>query len=553
MKQKVENIPAVIPPALDPEEAELAARSDFLIKNEFLDEEDFVDATEAERNSDEILFDENDFENASPDADEATQTRRAKFRKSLIFLTIFGAGFGIFAVFLAWAFGFGFFAPTSRVSIDRNQKSNSVESGATTNGDEKLKTALSIVAGDNGNNQNSPVISDSSTNPKTTAEQDLTLSSGEKTKELSNNQAANNQATDGQNGGNMIVLPNEKGNVQSNSADKQTRTSQPNLSGSVTQKPNLSNQNEPDANLGFQPGKNQSSGEKSTNNADGAAPARSVFFGRIPNQTNSVPSISVSQNSPPTNEPNFGRNSNISNESTNVPPFGTLLSVRLLGAVFTLPGSGNLVRMELSRAIKQNGFSYPAGTVLVGRLRGSETNRAFISVFGAIDPKSGKLIKFEGEVTGTDGASGILGTRKSIKSWGNRFLSALREVGGNAVNVLSSRSGRGGTIVLGGSNGVSGEVSSVIRGNDVKDSFVVVKAGTEAYVLITDLPGELPKTDLNESLTGNQAEIPGLNLSEAEMAELLVTDDANKIRAAFLKMSPQFRALALQAMEKGKN
>ncbi len=543
MKQKVENIPAVIPPALDPEEAEFAARSEFLVKNEILDEEHFVDVTEADENLDEITFEENDFENTSPDADEATHARRAKFRKSLIFLTIFGACFGIFAVFLAWSFGFGFFAPTSRVSIDRNQKSNSVESGATTNGDEKLKTALSIVAGDNGNNQNSPVISDSSTNPKTTSEQDLTLSSGEETKELSNNQAANNQATDSQKGGNMIVLPNEKGNVQSNSADKQTRASQP----------NLSNQNESDTNLVFQPGKNQSSGEKSTNNADGAAQARSVFFGRIPNQTNSVPSISVSQNSPPTNELNFGRNSNISNESTNIPPFGTLLPVRLLGAVFTLQGSGNLVRMELSRAVKQNGFSYPAGTVLVGRLRGGETNRAFISVFGSIDPKTGKLIKFAGEVTGTDGASGIVGTRKSIKSWGNRFLSALREVGGNAVNVLSSRSGRGGTIVLGGSNGVSGEVSSVIRGNDVKDSFVVVKAGTEAYVLITDLPGELPKTDLNESLTDHQAEIPGLNLSEAEMAELLVTDDVNKIRTAFLKMSPQLRALALQAMEKGKN
>ena len=36
----------------------------------------------------------------------------------------------------------------------------------------------------------------------------------------------------------------------------------------------------------------------------------------------------------------------------------------------------------------------------------------------------------------------------------------------------------------------SDEVSSVIRGNNSNDSFVVVKAGTEAYVLITDLPGE---------------------------------------------------------------
>ncbi len=492
MKRKVDNIPAVIPPALDPEESELAARSEFLTNNEILEAEDFADVRGSDEISDDIIFDENDFENDSPEADEASRTRRVKFRKSLIFLTVFGAGFGIFVVFLAWAFGFGFFAPTSRVSIDRNQKPNSVESGATTNGDEKLKTALSIVANENGNNQNSPVISDPSTNPNATAEQDLTLSSGEKTKELQNNQAANNQSTDGQNGGNMIILPNEKGKVQSNSADNQIRPSQPNLSSPVKTTPNLSNQNESDQNLGFQPRINPTGGEKLNNKADGTV-ARSVFFGRIPNQTNSVPSIPISQSSPQTNETNFGQSSSSPIESANVPPFGTLLPVRLLGAVFTLQGSGNLVRMELSRAVKQNGFSYPAGTVLVGRLRGSETNRAFISVFGAIDPKSGKLIKFEGEVTGTDGASGVLGTRKSIKSWGNRFLSALREVGGNAVNVLSSRSGRGGTIVLGGTNGVGGEVSSVIRGDNQSDSFVVVKAGTEAYVLITDLSGEFKK------------------------------------------------------------
>ena len=81
---------------------------------------------------------------------------------------------------------------------------------------------------------------------------------------------------------------------------------------------------------------------------------------------------------------------------------------------------------------------------------------------------------------GTDGASSVIGTRKSVKSWGTKVLNALREVGGQTVNVLSSRGGRGGTIVLGGTNGIGGEVSSVIRGNTNNDCFVVVKAGTEA-------------------------------------------------------------------------
>lgn len=552
MKRKVDNIPAVLPPALDPEESELTARNEFLTNNEILDGEDFTDTRAADEISDEIIFEENDFETETSEAEEAALKRRAKLRKSLIFLTVFGAGFGIFAVFLAWAFGFGFFAPASRVSIDRYQKTNSVETSGATTGDEKLKTALSIVANENGNDQNSPDISNSSTNPNAISEQDLTLSSGEKTKEQ-----ANLQATESQKGGNMIILPDEKASVQSNPANNQNRPSQPNLPSPIQTTPNFSKQSERDPTLGLPPRINQTGGENLTQKTDrgelDGAVARSVFFGRIADQKTSVQAISVSQNSPQPNGNSVGRNSIISNESANVPPFGTLLPVRLLGAVFTLQGSGNLVRMELSRAVKQNGFSYPAGTVLVGRLRGSETNRAFISVFGAIDPKSGRLIKFTGEVTGTDGASGILGTRKSIKSWGNRFLSALREVGGNAVNVLSSRNGRGGTIVLGGTNGISGEVSSIIRGNTNSDSFVVVKAGTEAYVLVTDLPGELEKTDVNENFVGLQSEIPGLNLSEAEMAELLVTDDANKIRAAFLKMSPHFRTLALQAMEKGKN
>lgn len=209
--------------------------------------------------------------------------------------------------------------------------------------------------------------------------------------------------------------------------------------------------------------------------------------------------------------------------------------------------------MELSRFVKKGGFSYPAGTIIVGRLRGSEYNRAFVSAIGAIDPKSGKLVKFEGEILGVDGASGVSGTRKSIKSWGARFLSGLREAGGQAVNVLAARgNGRGGTIVLNGSGGLGGEVSRIVRGDSQENSFVVIRAGTEAYVLVTDLPGEQRSDDLNESerlAAGDK--LPGINLSESEMAEILSTDDANKIRAALLKMSPQFRALAIRAMEEG--
>ncbi len=151
-------------------------------------------------------------------------------------------------------------------------------------------------------------------------------------------------------------------------------------------------------------------------------------------------------------------------------------------------------------------------------------------------------------------AFGVTGIRKSIKSWGARFLAGLREAGGQAAGVLASRGGRGGTIVLSGTGGLSGEVNSIIRGNSQENSFVVIKAGTEAYVLITDLPAEKRSDNAyeNEKLAETSNQLPGLNLSESEIADILSTDDPDKIRAALLKMSPQFRALAIKAMEEGK-
>jgi hypothetical protein len=115
-------------------------------------------------------------------------------------------------------------------------------------------------------------------------------------------------------------------------------------------------------------------------------------------------------------------------------------------------------------------------------------------------------------------------------------------------------SGRGGTIVLGGTGGLKGEVSSIIRGDTQENSFVMVRAGTEAYVLITDLPAEQREggDDDVEKLANTNDQIPGVNLSDSEMAEVLATDDPDKLRAALLKMSPQFRALAIKAIEEGK-
>ena len=542
MNRKLESVPVIVPPALDVEESELAARNEFLAEKETSGANDFDDFGGADETTDEIILDENDAAPGSgAEEREAKNLRRAKRRKSLLFLVVFGAGFGIFVVFISWAFGFGFFAPPSRIAVDRNQKTNnSSSSPSATSGDEKLKTALALVANDN--TQTAPVISDSSTNSNASSEQDLKLSSDGKTGEQTNQ---NNLPS-----GNMIVLPDENERVKSNSSQNQYRVAQPLSQGIINTgtSPNLLTGEVSPTSLIIQPKSNNNDGGSVADKSDGAI-ARSVFFGRLLDKNDADRQDSSN------NSGNFStRRSITSNETANVPAFGTLLPVRFLGAVYTLRGAGGLVRMELSRAVKKGGLSYPAGTVLVGRLRGSEYNRAFISAIGAIDPKSGKLVKFEGEILGVDGASGVSGTRKSVKSWGARFLSGLREAGGQAVNVLATRGGRGGTIVLGGTSGLSGEMSSIIRGNTQENSFVVVRAGTEAYVLITDLPGEQREGDANEieRLAGNDSQLSGINLTEPEMAEILISDDPNKIRAALLKMSPQVRALAIKAIEEGK-
>lgn len=534
MSSNQQSVPVVIPPALDVDESELAARNEFLAETENFDE-----IANADESAEEIILDELDAAPGSlSDEREAKSARRAKRRKSLAFIGIFGAGFAVFVVFISWAFGFGFFAPRQRVAVDRNQKTNGASSSPSTTGDEKLKTALALVANESGN-KDAPVISDASLSPNAVTEQDLKLTSGDKTNGQPNNQPS----------GNMIVLPDETQSVKSNQSQNQIRSSQP-ISQSINNtQPNFLNGEVAPTSSILQPKPSKNAAVNSSEKGDGAF-ARSVFFGGASDKNNQSRQNSL------TNSGDFSSRRMSQNKNANIPAFGTLLPVRFLGAIYTLRGAGGLVRMELSRSVKKEGFSYPAGTIIVGRLRGSEYNRAFISAFGAIDPKTGKLVKFEGEVLGVDGASGAKGERKSIKSWGARFLSGLREAGGQAVNVLAARGGgRGSTIVLNGSGGLGGEMSSILRGDSQENSFfVVVRAGTESYVLITGLPAEQRGDDDDEfeDLANAINQIPGINLSESEMAEILSTDDPNKLRAALLKMSPQFRALAIKAIEEGK-
>jgi hypothetical protein len=148
--------------------------------------------------------------------------------------------------------------------------------------------------------------------------------------------------------------------------------------------------------------------------------------------------------------------------------------------------------MELTRAIEGKGYFYPAGTMIVGNVRSGETVRAFVTITGLIDPVSGDLVKFGGELLGRDGGSGIEGKRRNLTSQWARFFQTMKET---SVSVLGSvgaiRSGS--TVVLSepirrGSESMTGDLSESISPKRNEDTFLEVAAGASGYVLVTGLP-----------------------------------------------------------------
>jgi hypothetical protein len=279
---------------------------------------------------------------------------------------------------------------------------------------------------------------------------------------------------------------------------------------------------------------------QSNRQTENAPLGRSLFFG-IERKENATQTNLISQSN---NQSIVGNgNANSTNLQATAIPFGTLLPIRFLGAVYTLRTSGGLVRMELTRSVSGKDYSYPAGTVLVGTLRGSEYKRAFISVVGLIDPKTGGLVKFEGEVMGNDGASGIAGRRRQVKSTWSRVFGGLREAGSVALGAIGNRRSGGTVIISDSTSKASGvltdELSGLIGSNRNPNEFVEISAGTTGFVLVTDLPDEISDA---ERLGQNSKTATGL--SESELADLFSEGSKEKIRAALRRMTPQFRQLA---------
>jgi hypothetical protein len=226
-----------------------------------------------------------------------------------------------------------------------------------------------------------------------------------------------------------------------------------------------------------------------------------------------------------------------------LPPFGAMLPVRTLGAIFTLRQS--LARLELTRDVQGQGWMLKKGTILVGQQQGGEFDRAYVSLMGFIDPGSGRFVKLGGDVLGADGAPGIRGKRRRISSRWARILSRAADA---AVSLGQAALSRGGTIVN-VQGAVSPELSGLTQNAMDRREFVEAPAGATAFVLITDLPKEVRGSDaqpVNENGGGPV-------LRDEELANLITDGSPEQIRAALPRMSPELRRVAEAVLRESTN
>lgn len=237
------------------------------------------------------------------------------------------------------------------------------------------------------------------------------------------------------------------------------------------------------------------------------------------------------------------------------PTFGSMLPVRTLGALYTLR-TGALVRLELTRDMKGEGWSLKRGTILVGSTKGCDFDRAYVSLVGLIDPETGKLVKLGGDVLGGDGAVGLKGKRRQIDGGWAKALGRFASSAVGVTGALLSGHGRDTVIVTDGlrtqavnplTEEISGVLGSELNGRR-NQGFVEVVAGTPAYILVTDLPTTTAPQELNTETLASLADVnltrTATGLTERELADLLANGSPEQIRAAMPRMSPDMRRIA---------
>jgi hypothetical protein len=231
-----------------------------------------------------------------------------------------------------------------------------------------------------------------------------------------------------------------------------------------------------------------------------------------------------------------------------LPVFGTMLPVRTRGVIFSLRNN-SYARFELARDCQGDGWSLSKGTLFVGRISGSENNRAFINILGYIDPETNRLVKMAGEVIGGDGGAGMRGKRIVVDR--NRLKQTLSKVASSGLQVAGMMAGAltgRGTVVVNGAgyrvlNPITDEAGRIVNGGDDKRAFVRIEAGESAYVMVSDLPNEVQGVDA----PGVEPPSVANSLTDREVMELIVFGTPEDIRAATPLMNDEQKRLVLKS------
>ena len=415
-----------------------------------------------------------DTESDDDEPERLVEKQKPIKRRLRVLRTVIGFGIflGLLAFAVSWFFHLGWFAESKAQPVSRNASKDAMASPATE--DEKLKMALSLVAA---NGSKTTETSAGRIDPEGTSSTPGTTVNG------STVPVGDLPVDSG-----LSVKPSPR-------AGESRYDLAPSSDKTPTQK-----QSETETSKQASEKKKASAPAISRIDSSVDAPGRSLFFGVTRKPWAQAPPERISENT-------------LSAVSVNEAPrrgfrFGTLLPVRLVGSIYTLRNSGGFVRMELTRPVEGKGYSYPAGTILVGNARGDESARAFVTVIGLIDPVSGELVKFGGELLGKDGASGIEGKRRRLTSQWAQFFNGLKETASSVLGSVGAlRSG--GTVILSepirrGSELMSEDLSNALVGDGKDKTFIEVLAGANGYVLVTDLP------DASSATTGK---------SKSEVAE----------------------------------
>lgn len=278
-----------------------------------------------------------------------------------------------------------------------------------------------------------------------------------------------------------------------------------------------------------------------------ANPTQTLFVEDLPLKLSSVPQSAKTNPTPSAKTPEAIKTSTVAPAAV-LPVFGTMLPVRTRGVIFSLRNN-TYARLELARDCQGDGWSLSKGTLFVGRVSGSEQDRAFINILGYIDPETNRLVKMTGEVIGSDGGAGLKGKRiavdrKRLKQTLSKIASSGLQVAGMMAGALTGR----GTVVVNGAghrvlNPITDEAGRIVIGGDDKRAFVRIEAGQSAYVMVSDLPTEVQGVD------AAGVELPKVadSLSDREVMELIIFGTPEDIRAATPLMSDEQKRMVLKS------